>query len=399
MDKKGITKLLREALGVPSNITTLGKHVFDKFLSHLSWELPSENYDFDEFQDVVVLNGDFNIADYSFKKIMIKVSMDDYNTNKPILASMSYFHDKSFDRDEMKVTKGGDMNTIRLSVEIALKPRSTKEEILDSIYEDESSYISSFTHELKHAYDGYKYQSGNVVKDTEYGIFSNDKYSVPTLDRFLHYSYFIHNTENLVRASEVASEIETGNITKKEFISFLASNSVYRMLKEINELTLAKIYNDLAKDKGPMLKILNASSIQIPEDDDEFADAILTLFFLNLRKKKITKLTNKLYPPQFQKLTDDSESKQSKFLKKYEDDLNKFENYEQFFTNELAIFKDVSGKMMKKINKLYAMAKDDENVAEFLNKINNKVTNESIKNWDAYHAIKKTKTSTFEDLR
>jgi len=93
-----------------------------------------------------------------------------------------------------------------------------------------------------------------------------------------------------------------------------------------------------------------------------------------------------------------SKSKQHKFLVKYVKSLNKFDNYKDFFIHEFEQFKNVSEEMMKKISKLYAMAKDDENISNVLTKINAKSTNESIKDWDLYHEIK-TKQTIFKDLK
>ncbi len=69
-------------------------------------------------------------------------------------------------------------------------------------------------------------------------------------------------------------------------------------------------------------------------------------------------------------------------LKNYNKFIERFDNYEQFFEYEFNNFKKVSEKIIKKISKLYAMAKDDEKVADILTKINSKTTNESILDLD-----------------
>lgn len=406
MNKKGITKLLREALGVPSNITNLARQVFDGFLNNLRKELPTGRYDFDGYSDVFTMDGDFNISDYSFNKITIKYEFfGSSRVNKTSLASMSFAQQKRFSRADIKVHNQGDFNEVRLTVEMGINiDLFDGNDIINDILADKTEYTSSFAHELKHAYDGYKKTTGSVISSTEYVVFTNTRYRVPTLDKFLHNAYFIHSVENLVRPTEIASEIESGNITKKDFIGFLAANSIYIKLKEINQMTLAGLRDGLENDLNDIIRLFNASNSEIPKDENGHIDVqslinkTLSLFFLNLRDKKITRLTERLYPEEFLRLFDSSDSKQNKFLDKYENSLRRFSGYEEYYNHELGVFKDVSGKMIKKISKLYAMAKDDENVAEFLNKINNKVTNESVKDWDLYHDKNNTETSTFKDF-
>ena len=63
-------------------------------------------------------------------------------------------------------------------------------------------------------------------------------------------------------------------------------------------------------------------------------------------------------------------------LKKFIRKIQRFKNTEDFFRNEEKLFKFVANKMIKKISKLYAMTKSK---------------NESIKEWDLYHELTKTK--------
>jgi len=401
MGKENITKMLREALGVPNNILNLGRYVYTAFLDNLKSELPNSD-DFNDYLDVFRLDGDFVISDYSFKTITIKLEI--YNTNidkTAVLASMNYQPNITFDKNNIRLVKNDnfDSNRVNLGVTIAVKPNITKSELIQNLIDNAKEYISSFTHELKHAYDNYKKENNSVIGGTEYRAIASSNYRIPTIDKFLHYSYFIHNIENLVRPSEVASEIEHGNITKKGFINFLASNSTYTNLKQINQMTLNDMISDLNNEKEEMVRILQLSKMPIPEDD-ELVDTTLNLFFLTLRYEKIDTLSKVLLnlPYELVELFGNSKSKQHKFLVKYVKSLNKFDNYKDFFIHEFEQFKNVSEEMMKKISKLYAMAKDDENIANVLTKINTKSTNESIKDWDLYHEIK-TKQTIFKDLK
>jgi hypothetical protein len=402
MGKENISKMLREALGVPNNILKLGRDVYTRFLDNLESELPNSGDDFSEYRDYFYLNGDFVISDYNFKRIEITVEIFNADIKETaVLASMNYKPNITVNKDILRLVKSDDFNSdkVNLGVTIAVKPNTTKTDLIQAIINNEKEYISSFTHELKHAYDNYKKKTNSLIGGNEYRAIASSNYRIPTVDKFFHYSYFIHNIENLVRPSEVASEIEHGNITKKGFINFLASNSTYNKLKEINKMTLSSMLSDLNNEKEEMIKILQLSKMPVP-NDDELVETTLNLLFLNLRYQKIDILSKTLLnlPYELVGLFGNSKSKEYKFLMRYKKSLEKFDNYKDFFNYEFEKFKNISEEMMKKISKLYAMAKDDEKVANILTKINSKNTNESIKDWDLYHEIK-TKQTIFKDLK
>jgi hypothetical protein len=71
--------------------------------------------------------------------------------------------------------------------------------------------------------------------------------------------------------------------------------------------------------------------------------------------------------------TDEIRQKFLSYVMKYK------KNPTKFFEDEIENFQYIANKMLKKISKLYAMAKDDEQVSE------------SILNWDLYQKVKEQK--------
>jgi hypothetical protein len=68
------------------------------------------------------------------------------------------------------------------------------------------------------------------------------------------------------------------------------------------------------------------------------------------------------------------------FSQKFENEIKKYQNNpSDFFKDEIVRMKNVAGKMIKKISKVYSLFKTN--------------TNESIQNFDFYHKYKKNEQS------
>jgi hypothetical protein len=73
---------------------------------------------------------------------------------------------------------------------------------------------------------------------------------------------------------------------------------------------------------------------------------------------------------------DEEEKKMDKLKNKFANHISKYKgNTTQFFKDEIENFNYIATKMLKKIGKLYAMAKDDEQVSE------------SIINWELHQQL------------
>jgi DNA repair ATPase RecN len=211
--------------------------------------------------------------------------------------------------------------------------------------------------------------------------------------------YYIHGIENLVRPVEVASLMKSKNITKSQFRDFIENNRVYRELIEIKNFTFEDFITQLKESEDRLDALLE----HIDEDPsnmtlDEKINRVLEVTYIDLVNNRMEmfiimtqhhmddmiKFAGQLgmLPPNLddavKKLekTDEVRRKFLKYVMKYE------KNPTKFFEDEIENFQYIANKMIKKISKVYALAKDDEPVSE------------SIINWELHQKVREQKYGT-----
>jgi hypothetical protein len=264
---------------------------------------------------------------------------------------------------------------------------------------DKDEQIASLAHEIKHKYDKQSKKFGLMGPDAMYqATQKRGNFGIPPLDRvFFRYLYYIHGIENLVRPVEVASSMRSKNITKSQFLNFLENNRVFKQLVEIKNFTFDDFINQLKENEDRLDALID----HIGEDPsemtlDEKINRVLEVAYIDLvnnRMEIFVQMTNHhmddmlkfggqlgLLPNHLEKdvkkleKTDEVRSKFLSYVMKYE------KNPTKFFEDEIENFQYIANKMIKKISKLYAMAKDDQQPVE-----------ESIKNWELYQKVKEQK--------
>jgi hypothetical protein len=234
-------------------------------------------------------------------------------------------------------------------------------------------------------------------------------FGIKPIDAFFYQLYFTTTVENLVRPSELAGAIDAGEIDKEKFMDFLKDNRTYKELRkildyvpelndpekrltpeEIGRIGYATMKSELLKDVDLIRKRLRDSDIDDPDSDEAVVDFILELAYKNLRDAKINVLHSFLmrYDPsniikQMLGLKVSFE-----YLDEYVEKIT-YKNHKDFFENEIKRFIFVSNKLIKKISKLYDMAKDVN-----VNPLHTKITakgkgqkNESILDWELWQEI------------
>jgi hypothetical protein len=225
-------------------------------------------------------------------------------------------------------------------------------------------------------------------------------FGIPAIDRvFYRYMYYIHAIENLVRPTEVAYSMKRKNITKSQFKEFLENNRVYRELVEIKNFTFDDFISQLKEQEERLDKLIE----HIDEDPsnmtlDEKINRVLEVAYIDLvnNRMELFMIMTEHAMDDFLKFgsqlgllpsgteekvkqlekTDEVRQKFLKYVMKYE------KNPTKFFENEIENFQYVANKMIKKISKLFAMAKDDEPVSE------------SIINWELHQKVREQKYGT-----
>ena len=389
-------RIITEALGVPDNILDAADMLYDI----VERDIKSIN----TIQDEYTFDGEINFELGDKKKIKIdsyelKVNIEEIEDEEGVLdiISMGMGGGFGFNRDVyMKETEPS--TTLELSITFAVGENWEPEGLIQKMEEERDEHVSSLSHEIKHKYDKQSKQFGLMGLDAEYQATQRrGNFGIPAIDRvFYRYMYYIHAIENLVRPTEVAYSMKRKNITKSQFKEFLENNRVYKELLEIKNFTFDDFISQLKEQEERLNKLLE----HVGEDPsnmtiDEKIKRVLEVVHIDLVNNKMdlfVEMTTHssdnflqmaldigLLPPNAEnnieglKKTNEIRQKFFNYVIKYQ------ENPTKFFENEFKNFNFVANKMLKKISKLYAMAKDDKQVSE------------SIINWELHQQIMEKK--------
>jgi hypothetical protein len=226
--------------------------------------------------------------------------------------------------------------------------------------------IGILSHELKHVYDKYMFGKENFDDIIDYATFANVRSGVDGVDEFIYNLYVISKSENLVRPSEVAGQIETIGLTKSEFMKFLEDLRLYKELKEIKNWTYQSMRESLRKD----LPNIRNKRQGIPDDEpeDEIIDFLCEMTYESLTSEMSKKMKDILGIDNIVglltgKISHENVDFYTKYMKQ-----RTYNNYEDFFAFWEKRLNFEGDKMIKKIAKLYDMCKDD-NVNVLMDKI------------------------------
>jgi hypothetical protein len=389
-------KFINEALGVPDSILNAAEEVFDIVVNDVK--------SIDEKKDTYAFSGelDFELGDK--KKIVIDgyeltvnvEELDGYNGDVLIM-SMGMGQSFNFDREVM-MKRIEPSTTAEIEITFGVSENWEPHELYDTIMKERVKHLSAIAHELKHKYDKQAKELDLVGRDAEYTATQRmSTFGIPVIDhKFFRYMYYTSIAENLVRTTEVASELKSKSITKSQFKEFLENNSVYKEFIEIKNFTFNSLIEGMKEQMNRVDALLEHIGTD-PENmsENEKIDEVLNLVYVNLVNlrmgifndmisdkadeiRNFLKLMSKNVPSF---LEDDNKEKMDNLRTKFLNYLIKFQNNPTgFFEDECEKFNYISTKMLKKISKLYAMAKDDE-----------QPVSESIINWELHQQLMEKK--------
>ena len=250
-----------------------------------------------------------------------------------------------------------------------VSPDWKPEELAEEFIRDKEEYISSLSHEIKHKYDKQVKKIGLLGDDSDYTAVQKLRGSgVDTLDTtFLFYMYFMHGVESLVRPTEIASRIKTRNTTKSQFKDFLTDTQVYKHLVEIRNFSFEKFVNILKDDMTEIERNIDYSDMSDKEKIIEF----LEIIFYSLGNLRLKDFKSFMEGPMGGVLSfieylkggsdDNIEKKKEQVFNKYKNTVVKYQkNPVEYFKYEIERMSREANDVLKKLGKLYALAKDDE---------------------------------------
>ena len=390
-------KLITEAVGVPDFILDAAEKLYADVEKHVkSITSKKKSYKF---------KGKLNVELGDKKKIKIDdykliVNAETFNgyDEKPQVISMAVSSTFGFDRDTLK--KVIEQSTkLEFSITFAVPDEWEPHELYEAMEKDKIYQTASLAHELKHKYDKQVKQTGLVGHDAEYQATQNkDNFAIPVIDNeFFRNMYFVSMVENLVRPTEVASQMRSLGVTKSGFRKFLENERVYKELTDIKNFTFEHFINELKNQMNRVDALLE----HVDEDPSEMTDAekitrvleIVYISIVNTRMEIFMDMTSKGTDnliefgqaigmlPDFLKnevggleRVNDVRQKFLSFTKRFEKDPIRF------FKEECKKFNRVADQLLRKISKLYSIAKDDETQVS-----------ESIQNWDLHQKLMEKK--------
>lgn len=357
-----IKKILREEVGVPRGIVDSAQRLYNDIISRLKRKTITGNSNFIlTFKNV---NGKYSFSDFQdFESIKVEFEFKEYSEtdmHKGILI-LGMGHNSQSRLDDGFELINLDTDNINLSIDLAI-PETINEIdnkiIIKTLEDNKQMIVSSLSHELKHAYDGFKKPSEGLKQRSQYNVYSGTRFGIEEIDEFVYFLYFITLIENLVRPSEIYSLMQQGEISQKDFLNFISSNRTYSTLKKINEFSIDKLIESLKQKPEQVDNLLsNVEDYEMPNSIDEKINDLLKVIYLELQKKTLQRAHSMLTNNFFEALFGLPDEKM-KFLNSFESEILKFKNNPlKYFEFQEKKFKFVSEKMMKRLSKLYSLAK------------------------------------------
>jgi hypothetical protein len=351
-----IKRPLVERLGVPEGILDIAEEIYPDILLSIG---DNDTVKMLENSSIYV-NGDFNINDFNFNRILFNYKIFEGDDLEIIGMSQST-NSKLTNKYKLKTVPSDGM--VELTIFIS-GPKSIKGlNIKDLLEENKKIVISSLSHELKHSYDDYKDSLGDVQLRSNYEVYTKERFGVRPIDSFLERLYFTSSIESLVRPTEVASLLKMGNITKKGFYDFIKNDRTYKLLTELSKFNIEDWRNEIKEYIPEIIKFFKSNGVEGVDvlDEDEIVDEFLRVCYYNIKNWKVQQTYEIFVNREIERLIGFMPEKEQMF-RKHLNKINRFgDDYKKYYEYEAKTIRYVADNLRKKIAKLFDMAKDEKN--------------------------------------
>ena len=359
-----IKRIVNESYGVPENLTETAEQILNGIIYTLKKEPNKLLLD----KVVLMVNGNFNIMDFSFKEMLVIVNIkaiskyDVPTYDDAAMNSVQRISDNFTLRQSEYSTKD---NQLVLNFSFPAEYRMTQANLANVFKESFSYYKSILSHEFKHQFDKIKSPIRNLGKTTDYNSYSDNlNKSIPPVNDFIFALYYTHDFENMVRNSELYSKMNDENIKEPEFKTFLENSQVYKNLVRYKYLTIDNIISEI---KNKYMNILNGYlSVESVNDistfnDDQKISELFKILFIAIKERKLDSLKNYLSNPL--EPTIELMGKNQEYYKKESNRLGKIDFMKYFYDKQKEINKNAD-ETLKKLSKLYGMYHQVREVSE-----------------------------------
>lgn len=384
-------RILQEAVGVPEGILQAGEELYNLVSDELKTiDTTEESYSFKIYSDLV-------ISDVTFTKINLEIDVEeveDFPYEHPVIASMGVGNEFNFDEGVM-LQVNAKSSEINLVVNFIAPEGWEPEELYNEFTKDKEQTVSIMSHEIMHRFHRQKQEHELIGGTADYNVYSsgNLRFGIPVINEFMRYSYYIQQSENIVRPTEVASRMIQKGVKKQDFYNFMVNDEVFTELKRIREFSYDYLMERLYEEMDNVDALIShAGGDPDSMNDEEKVKSILELVYVNLVNAKVDTFDNFFYT-QSEKIEQmfsgfmggifgnaPSEEKE-KVRRKFINHVSKYKDREMdFFVDECERFNYVSTNLMKKISKIYSLLPDEK-----------EQTNESILNWELHQKLMEKK--------
>jgi hypothetical protein len=376
--------LLIEALGVPDGITEAAIMIYDKVM----YAIPN-NYGFDDLNDIndkrIQINTDLQVSDYKFNNFSLQFNLIENDDDELRIISFG-------SGNPMKMTSNGyeSMSILKnYGVGFALRivltaPRYITGGIIkQKLNSERESIIGVLAHEIMHTYNYYKNKKGNLPRELIYHLSTANNTGLRGVDNFFKCIYFGSLIETVVHASEIGSELKVRGIDRNNFLKFMLSHDTIVNLKFVSQYTFDKFITDLKSQIEDIKYSMQSANIPIPNNEDEIIFTFLRVYWKTLIDNGVEKIKDMvidfndinqlLYMNRFGKSMHEDTMKdviRKVFMIRKE---KNEESFKRFFEKEINYASFMAKKNLRKLFKLYAMAKntDDKKLPSAMKRMTN----------------------------
>jgi hypothetical protein len=342
---------LEEALGVPQNIVEEARRVYQEFLELI-----------DSGDELKTLK-DFNLAIGSkiFKdiKISLKTIPDKELTLKSFSVPIYHFFDVSI----RKIKFGQDIFEINCAINTPVD--FLQKDLKEIFVSKKLLIIPLIAHELHHilVFSSKKTaEPFEMVRDitiSNYASGTLQKTNILPIDGFLSSLYLLSAMEILVYPSELAVKIEQYNIRKGNFLEFLESNDVYKILNSMSRFSYEDFLENLKRYEKSIDAFLGSAKGSIDQKIKKCFEIVVKNFFEDIENNLVEYIVKGLdYASKIGSLPSNEVIK--KFNQVNDKKLTKYIGREErFFKDSINNFQERASVTKRKLAKLFDLCKEN----------------------------------------
>jgi len=356
---------LVEILGVPDNLLDTAKNFYADFVKQLeSVVVHSEKQETYKF--TVVPSQPYKIGEFEVRKIDLTLTITPLEQVKEIDFISMGVNSSSSKPEKKNLTRGLIRTNIEepnMDVDIVTPKEWTIGELKEYFANARVELTASFAHEFKHLFDEKKRKWDYLKPRSRYiAARTVPNFKIKPLDKLGYIIYYTHILENLVRTTEVMSELRELGISQKGFLDFLMTNRTYNNLQQLMKFDFEKLKENISKNylervNEILMGFYDESELENMTDEQK-VNEVLELWYVNFGNADINAFKESLTSDFLEQFLG-FKGKKEKVFQQHVSDITKYQNRpSDFFRYEEKKIKRIGGEMLKKIHKLYALLPD-----------------------------------------